>query len=554
MRSEVQLMAKTQAVCGLAAVTIVASWLPAASVPAVPAPTVQTASGQVEGLYKADAAAFLGIPYAAPPVGDLRWRPPIEPAPWRVTRAAKAYGPTCAQVNLLGVFAGPANNNEDCLYLNVFAPKDAIARQTKLPVIVWIHGGGYVDGESNHYDGSRLAVRGRTIVVTINYRLNLMGFLAHPALDKEGHLFGNYAILDQQLALRWVKENIAGFGGDPNNITLGGQSAGGSSTGVHLTSPLATGLFHKAIIASAGSYLSAMPLEAAEQRGVAFAKAAGCGDGADEATAACLRRLPAEAVLKLAGTANANSAYVLSSAIADGQIVLGGAAGLFAQRRFQQMPIMNGTVQDEGNFFVAIQLYSGGQPWKAITQDDVTSYAKGAFGGAAYPAGTVEEVLRRYPASGYETAALRQGAIQSDVFVCRSRHATHLLAGQVPLYAYEFRDRTAPSYFPNMGFTLLAYHTADIQYVFPGYHGGDKGTAHALNARQRRLSDQLVTAWANFARTGNPNGRGDTPWPAYTKDAPSYRALSLSGPATISESDFTASHQCGFWEDLLTYN
>jgi para-nitrobenzyl esterase len=538
------------AAMGAAGVT----WVRAREVTAAAAPTVQTANGPIEGLYKGEAAVFLGIPYAAPPVGDLRWRPPVKPATWERSRSATAYGPACAQVNLLGVFAGPANNNEDCLYLNVFVPKNAIGRQAKLPVLVWVHGGGYVDGESNHYDGSSLAVMGRTIVVTINYRLNLMGFLAHPALDKEGHLFGNYAILDQQFALRWVKENIAGFGGDPDNVTLGGQSAGGSSTGVHLTSPLATGLFHKAIIASAGSYLAAMPLEAAEQRGVAFAKAAGCGDGADDATAACLRRLPAEAVLKLAGTANANSAYVLSSAIADGQIVLGGAAGLFARGRFQQIPIMNGTVQDEGNFFVAIQLYSGGQPWKVITQDDVTTYVKGAFSGAAYPAGMVEEVLVRYPASRYATAQMRQGAIQTDAFVCRSQHATHLLAGQVPLYAYEFRDRTAPSYFPDMGFRLLAYHTADIQYLFPGYHGGDKGTPHVLNARQRKLSNQLVTAWANFARTGNPNGKGDTPWPAYTKNAPNYRALNLSGPPTISERDFTASHQCGFWESRLAYN
>jgi para-nitrobenzyl esterase len=154
-------------------------------------------------------------------------------------------------------------------------------------------------------------------------------------------------MLDQQLALQWVKENIAGFGGDPSNVTLGGQSAGGSSTGVQLTSPLAKGLFHRAIIQSAGSYLFAAPLQGAEQRGVAFAKAAGCGEGADEATAACLRRLSADAVMKLAGTANGNSAYVLSSAIVDGQIVPGGAAGL-ASGRFQQMPIMNGTVQDEG--------------------------------------------------------------------------------------------------------------------------------------------------------------------------------------------------------------
>jgi len=542
----------TQTVC--AAALLAALGLSAAS-GTVQAPIVQTTSGPVEGVYKTDAAEYLGIPYAAPPVGNLRWRPPIKPAAWTATRAAKTFGPACAQVNLLGVFAGPANSNEDCLYLNVFAPKDAAARHAKLPVIVWIHGGGYVDGASNDYDGSKLAVMGRTVVVSINYRLNLMGFLAHPALDKEGHPFANYAMLDQQLALLWVKENIGGFGGDPLNVTLGGQSAGGSSTGVQLTSPLAKGLFHRAIIESAGSYLFAAPLQGAEQRGVAFAKAAGCGEGADEATAACLRRLSADAVMKLSGTANGNSAYVLSSAIVDGQIVPGGAAGLFASGRFQQMPIMNGTVQDEGNFFVAVQLYAGGQPWKVITQEDVTAYATSAFVAPAYPAGTPEKVLELYPASQYETAQQRLGAIQSDVFVCRSQHATHLLADKVPLYAYEFRDRTAPSYFPDMpGFAPLAYHTADIQYLFPGYHGGDKGTPHRLNARQTRLSDQLVNAWANFARTGNPNGQGEKPWPAYTQTAPRFLAQTLSGLSIINESDFTASHQCGFWEKLLAYN
>ncbi|MCC7043877.1 MAG: carboxylesterase family protein [Acidobacteria bacterium] len=520
-----------------------------------PAPLVLTASGPIEGVYDGEAAEFLGIPYAAPPLGRLRWQPPERPAAWTAPRAAKAFGPSCAQVNLLGVFAGPANNNEDCLYLNVFAPREAVAQQARLPVIVWIHGGGYVDGESGHYDGSKLAVRGRTVVVTMNYRLNLMGFLAHPALDSEGHLFGNYAILDQQLALQWVQDNIASFGGDPNNVTLGGQSAGGSSTGVHLTSPLSAGLFHRAIIQSAGSYLTAMPLEAAQQRGIAFAKAVGCGEGDDEATAACLRRLPAEAVLKAAGTANANSAYVLSSAIIDGQIVLGGAAGLLAEGKFHQMPIMNGTVQDEGSFFVAIQLYSRGQPWQVITPDDVTAHVRGVFGGAAYPPTTMSDVLELYPAGRYETAQVRLSAIQSDMFVCRSLHATRLLADKVPLYVYEFRDRTAPSYFPDMpGFQPLAFHTAEIQFLFPGYHGGDKGTPRALNTRQEQLSDRLVAAWANFARTGNPNGEGNRPWPAYTSQAPNFAVHDLEGLSTISDSDFAASHQCGFWSGLLTYN
>src|SRR5580704_12693773 len=199
---------------------------------------IETTKGPVRGFYCTGTAtggpaqrctvpgtaAFLGIPYAKPPVGSLRWVAPQPHAKWTSVLVANRFANTCAQIVTLGVFAGPANINEDCLYLNVFTPN--LNPSAKLPVIFWIHGGGNVDGESNDYDGSKLAAQGHTVVVTINYRLGLLGFLAHPALDAEGHLFGNYGILDQQFALKWVKQNIAEFGGDKNNVTLGGQSAG----------------------------------------------------------------------------------------------------------------------------------------------------------------------------------------------------------------------------------------------------------------------------------------------------------------------------------------
>jgi para-nitrobenzyl esterase len=175
------------------------------------APVVGTQEGVIQGFIKNGVAEFLGVPYAQPPVGNLRWKPSKKHEPWAGVLKTTAYGPTCAQVVTLGVFAGPANNNEDCLYLNVFTPN--LDPSARLPVIFWIHGGGYVDGESNDYDASKLAADGKTVVVTINYRLNLMGFLAHPALDDEGHLWGNYGALDWQLALKWVQRNIAKFGG-----------------------------------------------------------------------------------------------------------------------------------------------------------------------------------------------------------------------------------------------------------------------------------------------------------------------------------------------------
>jgi para-nitrobenzyl esterase len=248
-------------------------------------PRVDTRQGPVEGFTATGVTQFLGIPYAAPPVGDLRWRPPQPAASWSRVREAKAFGPACAQVTTLGVFAGPANANEDCLTLNVFTPK--LGPQAKAPVIVWIHGGGNVDGASSDYDASRLASLGNTVVVTINYRLGLFGWLAHPALDAEGHPFGNYGLLDQQAALRWVKDNIAAFGGDPANVTVGGQSAGSVDTEAHVASPLAAGLLHRAIFQSI--VVDGAPLPAAEKQGSDFAEAAGCGRGPGPDVAACLR-------------------------------------------------------------------------------------------------------------------------------------------------------------------------------------------------------------------------------------------------------------------------
>ena len=208
---------------------------------AKPAVVIKTAEGPVNGLFKNGVYEFFGIPYAAPPVGKFRWMPPQPVARWKEPLDATHFGNTCAQVTTLGVFAGPASTDEDCLYLNVFTPKLGKADQPNagnLPVIVWIHGGGNIDGTAADYDGSRLATGGPlgvpTVVVTINYRLGLFGFLAHPALNAENHPFANYGIMDIQAALHWVQRNAAAFGGDPSRVTLGGQSAGDTETGANV--------------------------------------------------------------------------------------------------------------------------------------------------------------------------------------------------------------------------------------------------------------------------------------------------------------------------------
>lgn len=506
-------------------------------------PVVTTDKGPVKGLYQGRVAQFLGIPFAAPPVGSLRWMPPTEAAPWTTTRDATAFGPACAQSTTLGVFAGPTNENEDCLYLNIYAPRSARAGRDKLPVLVWVHGGGMVNGASHDHDGSLLAEKGGLVVVTINYRLNLMGFLAHPALDAEGHPFGNYGLLDQQAALRWVRNNIARFGGDPGNVTLAGQSAGATSLGLHMISPMAKGLFHKGILQSGQSYWTPMPLAAARARGIAFAEAAGCGSGTDAATAACLRNVPASAIEKLANPAPGAPAFTVVS-ILDGQILTRNAADAFTSGDFHHVPIMNGSVQDEGNFFLAIEQYESGKP---ITEANIAAFT-GAMRGDAGP-----KVLQAYPAEQYRTPQLRLSAIRTDPFACRVRRANSFLAGKVPLYVYEFQDRTFPGYFPDMpGFATLADHTAELAYLFPGYHGGNKGVRRPLNAAQLKLSDTMVRAWSNFARTGNPNGQGAKPWPAYVKDpdAQTFRAFGLGGPATFSDRDFATRHKCAFWDAM----
>ena len=233
-----------------------------AAVPSVPTlaapqevgPTVVTTEGPVRGNVKNGVNQFLGIPYAAPPVGDLRWMPPQPPAKHELLDATK-YANTCAQVTELGAFAGPSSISEDCLYLNVFTTR---VEGPPKPVLVWIHGGGHIDGESNDYDASKLATGGPngtpTVVVTLNYRLGLLGFLSETHLNSEGHLWGNYGILDQQAALRWVQANIAAFGGDPTRVALGGLSSGASDIGANQLSPLAAGLFNRAIYQSSPGF------------------------------------------------------------------------------------------------------------------------------------------------------------------------------------------------------------------------------------------------------------------------------------------------------------
>ena len=527
-------------------------------------PVVQTAEGPVRGFIKDGVYEFLGIPYAAPPIStdptaapcsptNLRWCPPVRHERWTEVLNATAYAPICAQTNEFGVFAGPPNDNEDCLFLNVFTPK--LRESGRLPVIVWIHGGGNVDGETPGYDGSRLAAEG-TVVVSMEYRLNVMGWLAHPALDHEGHLFGNYGVLDQQLALKWVQSNIAEFGGDKDNVTVGGQSSGALNAALSMVSPLAKGLLHRVICQSycpapllPGGFSVELPT--AEARGIAFSVAAGCGSGTDAATAACLRSLTSTQAETIAGKGN----FIGGQGIIDGQIVPSQPMTLFANGQFNHVPLINGNTEDEHTFFLAITEYNSNTDNALRTPTTAAQYVNhvnAAYATPPYPAGTAAAVLALYPLSAYATPELAYNRVGTDSAICGQRILDKILAPQIPVYVYEFDDRTAPFYFPQMpGFIPLAYHTADIQYLFPLWHGGPNGIEHPLNARQLNLSDELVAAWTNFARTGNPNGHGNKPWPRYTTEpGPAWLRQDLRGLSTLTDAQYSALRHCDFWDPL----
>jgi para-nitrobenzyl esterase len=523
-------------------------------------PLVQTNKGPVRGFVTNGVTEFLGVPYAAPPVGALRWRPPRPHASWHKPLDASAYGSACPQVVTDAVLAQPSVN-ENCLYLNVFTPKVGHLGKRARPVFLWIHGGGNQLGSAEGYDGSKLANGGKyggsdTVVVSINYRMGLFGFLADPALDREGHPFANYGIMDQQAALRWVQRNIAAFGGDPHKVAVGGQSAGSTDTGANVLSPLSHGLFNRAIFES--TPLATLPtLATGLAHGEGFAKAAGC-PGESAATAACLRALSAPRILQLSGTLNRTGPYITGPMV-DGTVLPLTPEQAYTTGRYNHMPMMGGNVKDEQNWTIAKNEYFSGTPVDAQTYvNDVTA----TYGTSAYPAGTVAKILAEYPLSNYATPQLADDAALTDPKACSSLHVDGLLSQRVPVYAYEFDYQHAPFYLPSLpGYVPLAAHTIDIQFLFPQFHGGvlgvnlDQATGQprGLNARESRLSDQLVAAWTNLANTGNPNGTGKSPWPQFASNGSSILSENAPNLSTYTNAQFSAAHKCGFWNNILTY-
>ncbi|WP_353250466.1 carboxylesterase/lipase family protein [Salinisphaera sp. T31B1] len=491
---------------------------------------VDTSAGPVQGRVENEVEQFLGIPYAAPPVGDLRWRPPESVQPWTETREAVAFGNTCAQTLTLGVFAAPSQN-EDCLFLNVFAPGSR-TDDAALPVIIWMHGGAILAGGSNDYDGSQLARDGDVIVVTINNRMNVFGFLSLPALDDEGHSFGNYGFMDQQFAFEWVQANIAAFGGDPDNVTISGESAGGKSVWVHLASPTAAGLFDRAIIES-GAGPATVDQATAQADGLALAEATGCDSEDAGQTVACLRALSV-AEIQAAGSFGGNP-------VIDGTLITQPLLAAFQSGDFNQVPVIGGATRDENRFFVAVNETSSGQ---VVTAEQYDSQIAAGYGERA------QDVRDAYPLAAYDSPSLALSAVQTDSgIVCPGLALDQAMAEYVPVYIFEFADRTAPVYAPPVSFDFGAYHTGEIQYLFPLFRGAT-GTAKPLDDAQAALSADMVSYWTTFAAAGDPNASSTPEWPAYSDDSRQYLSLELPEPVTKDISALSDDHHCDLWASL----
>jgi para-nitrobenzyl esterase len=502
-------------------------------------PIAVTESGVVIGATTNGVNQFLGIPYAAPPVGALRWRPP---RPYgffpEFFLQATQFGSECTQAG---------GGSENCLFLNVFTPiskkPDRRNGRRGFPVMFWIHGGGLVNGSSTPYNPELLVQKG-VIVVTINYRLGYLGFFAQSAIDAEHHLNGNYGLMDQQFALRWVRRNIAGFGGDPDRVTIFGESAGGQSVYAHLASPLASGLFRGAISES-GSYaefqdyfFNVVTVAQAETTGspsvpsgAAIADSVGCANQ----TAACLRAVPAATMI-------ATQPFPLYPFV-DGVLLTQTIGAAFASGEFNHVPVISGTNHDECRLFVALDYDLVGNP--ILTSTQYSSASTALWGPTLAPA-----VLAFYPFAAYPNGGEALGASGTDgVFSCSARVADQSLAKFVPTYTYEFNDENAPPAQALFGglltFPLGAYHSSELPYLFPGVDVF--GLPATLSSQQTQLSAAMVSYWTQFAKTGDPNSAGEPLWSPYSAATDEFQ--SLIPPTPEVESNFNTGHQCStFWD------
>ncbi|MEY4763763.1 MAG: Para-nitrobenzyl esterase [Pseudomonadota bacterium] len=504
--------------------------------------TATVAEGALLGAMQADGVArFLGVPYAQPPVGALRWRAPQAAAAWSGQRDATRFGATCPQT---ADMFGPTSVNEDCLTLNVYAPQGA-ASGTR-PVLVYIHGGGFWSGSGSYYDGATLARKTDAVVVTINYRLGVFGFLTTSGLTAENKAV-NFGLQDQYLALSWVKRNIGAFGGDAGKVTIAGQSAGGGSVCLAMTSPLAAGLFDRGIMHSAPCTMGTTPMSKALTYGNGIATKAGCPEGAGQM--ACMRSKSVPELLAAAQLTTPVEALSQSfwPATIDGQVIPEASLSALAKGNFHKVPVMLGATQDEGRGLIGWGFH--GIFGREVTQAEYDGAMKAFAGDLA--AGLITSV---YPAKKYGGVGRAISAAITDVAIaCPTNNTSAALAKAVPKYAFEFADKQTPQFFadPFMPEGWGAYHAGDLLYIFQTPVSGL--SFPGLDAAQLALSEQMLGYWRNFMVTGNPNegpaqGASKGPkWPRYGKGNSPVQSLKPEGIVTLADGQYANAHKCGLW-------
>jgi len=496
---------------------------------------VATTRGIVRGTKDGDTTAFLGLPYAAPPVGSLRFRAPVEHACWDDVRETKSYGADCLQRDLV---SGDARGDEDCLVLNVWTPE--LSQTANLPVMFWIHGGANVFGSANQrltsaaanlYDGRALATRERAVVVSINYRLGPLGFLAHAALaaDDPNGASGNYAILDQLAALGWVRDNIARFGGDPTHVMVFGESAGAMNSCVLLASPRAKGLFSSVLMQSGDC--SAQPRAKAEAKGAELAAKLGCSD------AACLRQASAEAITvasapftTLSPSPDSDLRHGLAntlewSASIDGWVVPSDPMAALLAGEHNKLPLVVGSNADEmALFLIASQTFTCGR-----YESDMNAL----FGSDA------AQLIAAYPCV-LDGRAAEVAALTDLAMTCPARRiARASAAAGAPTFRYYFDH--AATYGPTV--LLGAYHAAELPYVFDSF----AAEGYIPTKPEEQLSEAIRDHWGRHAATGSPNGVGLEIWPAHNAADERWLELDLSIDAKAD----AKGAECDLWAQIM---
>jgi para-nitrobenzyl esterase len=470
---------------------------------------VKVDTGQLRGVVDAQSKvrAFKGVPFAAPPVGALRWKAPQPAAAWDGVREATSFGDRCEQARVFDDMVFRDGMSEDCLYLNIWTP--ATSANASLPVMVWIYGGGFQAGSTSEprQDGGRLAQKG-VVVVSMNYRMGIFGFFAHPELTKESphHASGNYAFMDQIAALAWVKKNVAAFGGNPNNVTIFGESAGSFAVSGLMAAPPAQGLFQRAIGESGaffsrpGGTLSPKPLETAEQDGASF------GEKNGMPSLEALRAKPAGELLQAASNVPFRFGPII-----DGYVFPRNVSEIYAAGQQSHVPLLAGWNKDESRAAVTL---ATNKPTPASAAEQ----ARKTFGDRA------DAFLKLYPASTPEEAIESAASYASDMFIGFATWKwieAHLETGKSAVYRYSFDQ--APPIEPGLKVNgvevtakdIGARHAGEIEYVFGALDPGGP----PWQPEDHTVSDLMMSYWSNFAKTGDPNGPGVPKWPAYTSAA-----------------------------------